>query len=438
MKVKIIKMGINGEGIAYVDRIPVFVPQTLPQEEVDITITQRHKRYLHAKVNHILSKSKFRIKPNCPYQHKCGGCPLMISRYEAQLEEKRELLKQSLIKYAQVDPHLIKHVQPAPAGFAYRNQCKLPCAMVNGRLTTGMYLPNSNYFQEVEHCIIHEEGLERIRKQVLKVLNDYECRAYDYHKKLGIRSLIIRGFDNAYQVCIVSGEEALSESCIEALLAIRGVVSLWQSYHTVKKTADMFGSKMIHLGGRRRLELELDGLHLQLSPRSFFQLNTEQAKQLYRCVAALVPAQNDLLVEAYSGIGAISLYVRDKAKQIIGIESIKDAVVNANENAKRNHAAHVSFLCADAADKCTYLAKKHKIDTLIVDPPRSGLDDAMLECMLRSKIKNIIYISCNPATLGKNLAILKERYEVKQVIPFDMFPQTAHVETVCLLSKIQK
>ena len=433
MKVKIIKMGINGEGIGYVDRTPVFVPQVLPQEEVDITVTQRQKRYWHGKVNRIVSKSKNRIKADCPYQHKCGGCPLMISRYEAQLEEKRELLKQTLIKYAQVDPRLIKQVQPSPDLFAYRNQCKLPCATVNGKLITGMYLPNSNYFQEINHCIIHEEGLEHIRKQVLKVLNDYGCRAYDYHRKQGIRTLIIRGFDGKYQVCIVSGEEELNDGCVEALMSISGITSLWQSYHTVKKTADMFGSKMIHLGGDRRLELKLDSLRLQLSPRSFFQLNTEQAKQLYRCVASLIPQHNDLIVEAYSGIGAISLYVKDKAKQIIGIESIKDAVVNANENAKRNNAGHVSFLCADAADKCTYLSKKQQIDTLIVDPPRSGLDDAMLECILRSKIKHVIYISCNPATLGKNLACLKERYEIKTILPFDMFPQTPHVESVVLL-----
>ena len=146
-----------------------------------------------------------------------------------------------------------------------------------------------------------------------------------------------------------------------------------------------------------------------------------------------MPHHNDLIVEAYSGIGAISLYVRDKAKRIIGVESIKDAVVNANANAKRNHAEHVSFLCADAADKCAYLAKKYQIDTLIVDPPRSGLDDAMLACLLRSKIKNIIYISCNPATLGKNLAVLRERYTVKRIVPFDMFPQTQHVESVVLI-----
>ena len=159
---------------------------------------------------------------------------------------------------------------------------------------------------------------------------------------------------------------------------------------------------------------------------------------MYRTIASLVPTTNRLLVEAYSGIGAISLYVRDRADEIIGIESVKDAVVNANANAKNHHADHVSFLCADAADKLIYISKQRHIDTLIVDPPRSGLDEAMLYAICKSKIKHVIYVSCNPATLGKNLSVLTERYEVKRIIPFDMFPNTQHVETVVLMSMKEK
>lgn len=433
MKVTIVKTGINGEGIGYIDRTPVFIPQALEGEIVDITITSKEKRYMHAKVNRIIQKSPSRVDAKCRIQHKCGGCPLMTLRYPAQLEAKREVLKQSLIKYAQVNPRLIQKIVPSEDVYAYRNQCKLPCAMVDGRLTTGMYLPNSNYFSEVSHCMIHEPGLERIRLDILEVLNAFHYKAYDYHQKKGIRSLIIRGFSEKYQVTIVSGEQPLSEECIQALMEIKGLTSLWQSYHTVKKTPEMFGPKMIHLAGERLLDLEFDGLSLHISPRSFFQLNTNQAKQLYRAIAAMVPEENDLIVEAYSGIGAISLYVKDKAKEVIGIESIKDAVVNANFNAKENGAEHVSFLCADAADKLTYLSKKRSIDTLIVDPPRSGLDEEMLYCILKSKIKHIIYVSCNPATLGKNLAYLQERYRVESVQPFDMFPNTPHVESIVKL-----
>ena len=192
---------------------------------------------------------------------------------------------------------------------------------------------------------------------------------------------------------------------------------------------------MIHLAGETHLPLELDGMKLEISPRSFFQLNTKQAVKLYRTIASMVGDNKNLIVEAYSGIGAISLYLKDKAKEIIGIESIKDAVVNANKNAKLNNCEHISFICDDAANKLTYLSKKRNIDVLVVDPPRSGLDDAMLSCILKSKIKEIIYVSCNPATLGKNLAVLSSRYEVEKIQPVDMFPHTPHVESVVSLKR---
>ena len=439
MKAEIIKTGINGEGIAYSDdHTPIFVPQALVGEIADIEIVDKQKRYMHGKVKRILKKSAKRVQPMCRIQARCGGCPLMIAGYDAQLDAKQSVLRQSLIKYAQINPKLIQPIIPSENEFGYRNQCKLPCSMVDGRLTAGMYMANSNYFEAVEHCVVHEQSLERIRAEMVDVLNRFSLRAYDYHSKRGIRTIIIRGFDGEYQACIVSGEDALSEECIAALMNIKGLVSLWQSYHTVKKTADMFGKKMIHLGGAKQLHIKFDDLSLRLSPRSFFQLNTQQAQRLYRTVAGMVGDDNGLIVEAYSGIGAISLYLKDKAKEIIGIEEVKDAVVNANENAAANGAGHVSFLCADAADKLTYLSKKRQIDTLVVDPPRSGLDDAMLYCILKSKIKRIVYVSCNPATLGKNLAVLRERYEVKAIQPIDMFPQTQHVESVVLMSRVEK
>lgn len=436
MKLKIIKTGINGEGIGYFNRIPVFVPGALVDEEVEVTVVKKEQRYMHAKLERVIKRSAARVRPACAMQARCGGCALMIACYEDQLAAKQAILRQSLIKYAQINPRLIQNIRPSADQLGYRNQCKLPCGMVDGRLVTGMYVPNSNYFQAVEHCPIHEPGLEKMRRKVLAVLNDFSLTAYDYHQKKGIRSLILRGFDGIYQACLVTGEDEIGKACVDALMAIDGLNSLWQSVHTVKKTADMFGAKMIHLGGDRHLHIILDGLTLQCSPRSFFQLNTKQAQELYRTIAALVPPHNRLLVEAYSGIGAISLYVRDRADEIIGIESVKDAVVNANANARYAGAGNVSFLCADAADKLIYLSKKRTIDTLIVDPPRSGLDEAMLYGICKSKIKHIVYVSCNPATLGKNLRVLRDRYEVKQVIPFDMFPQTQHVETVVLMSKV--
>ncbi len=235
---------------------------------------------------------------------------------------------------------------------------------------------------------------------------------------------------------LVTGEDKLPESMIEELMALPGMVSLWQSIHTIKKTPDIFGKKMILLGGESRLPFVFDGLKLQVSPRSFFQLNTEQAKKLYHTIREMVKGPKDLIVEAYSGIGAISLYLKDQAKEIIGIESIKDAVVNATQNAKMNQADNVRFICADAGEKLTYIAKKRKLDMVIVDPPRTGLDDVMLECLIRSKVKEIIYVSCNPATLGKNLDVLCNYYKVERIVPIDMFPNTQHVECIVKLVRV--
>lgn len=433
MKMKIIKTGINGEGIGYLDHTPVFIPDVLIDEEIDVKIIARQKRYAQGKCMRILKKSDDRIKPKCFVHKSCGACPLMIARYPKQLDYKYEILKQSLVKYAQVNPKLIEKPKANERIFGYRNQCKIPCSMENGVLVSGMYIPGSNYFQEIERCIIHEPGVERVRKDVLKVLNKYHMKAYDYHQKTGVRSIVVRGFDDCFQCTIVTGEDELSEGLVSELANIKGMYSLWQSIHTIKKSPDVFGGTMIFLANERYLPLHMDGLTLQISPRSFFQLNTEQAKVLYRTIADMVGTGNELLVEAYSGIGAISLYLKDKAKRIIGIESIKDAVMNANQNAKANKCNHVSFICADAADKLTYISKKESIDVLVVDPPRTGLDDAMLDCIMKSKIKSIVYVSCNPATLGKNLSVLQQRYNVKKVVPVDIFSHTAHVETVVQL-----
>ena len=435
MKVTIKKTGINGEGIGYIDRMPVFVPQALIGEEVEIRIVDKQKRYATAELLRVVKSSKNRIRPKCFIQNTCGACPLMIARYPAQLEYKQDLLKQSLIKYAQIDPRKVARVNASEDVFGYRNQFKLPCAMEEGRLVSGLFMPNSNYFIDVKKCWIHEDGLERVRMNIMHVLNTHDCVSYNPHDKKGIRNLVVRGFDNRYQCTIVTGNEELDERLISDLMRIKGLTSLWQSIHTIKKTPEVFGNKMMHLAGETSLAMELDGLKLRISPRSFFQLNSKQAVQLYRTIASMVKENNELIVEAYSGIGAISLYLKDKAKEIIGIESIKDAVVNANQNAALNGCEHVSFLCDDAANKLSYLSKKRSIDVLVVDPPRSGLDDAMLECILRSKIKNIIYVSCNPATLGKNLAVLCSRYNVDRIQPIDIFPHTPHVETVVLLSQ---
>ncbi len=183
MRVTIKKTGINGEGIGYIDRTPVFIPQALVGEEVEIRIVERKNRYAIGEVLRVVKNSKNRIRPKCYIQNSCGGCPLMIARYPAQLEYKHDLLKQSLIKYAQIDPRKIKKIIPSDDVFGYRNQFKLPCAMENGELTSGLFMPNSNYFIDVKKCWVHEDGLERIRMDIMNVLNADGLQSYHLMRK---------------------------------------------------------------------------------------------------------------------------------------------------------------------------------------------------------------------------------------------------------------
>ena len=241
----------------------------------------------------------------------------------------------------------------------------------------------------------------------------------------------MKEFDSKIQIIFVTGKENLGEEFIHDVTQLEGVVSIWQSVKTETKR-EVFGD-MRFIWGEEKMHLQLEDIQLSLLPRSFFQLNTKQSVNLYNVVKDWMP-RSKTTVEAYSGIGAISLFVKDKAQEIIGVESIQDAVDNANENAMLNHADNVSFICEDAGSALAHLVQEKDVDTLIVDPPRSGLDDTMKETILKSKIKTMIYVSCNPATLAKDLGVLKKEYRIVKIQPVDMFSQTPHIETVVLLS----
>ncbi len=434
-KMRIIKIGINGEGIGYVNKIPVFVEGALVDELVEIEILENFGSYMKAKTVRVIEKSPFRVKPRCSLSEKCGGCSMMICNYKKQLEYKKELLRETLKKYANIDGSIIEDVVPNPTPFNYRNQCKLPVKWLKGTLYSGMYEANSSRLVYMDDCQVHEKGLDKTRMAIMKVLNKYGFRDYNDQIERGIRTIVLRGFDGKYQCTLVTGKMKIEEEVIEEIMNIEGVKSLYQSVNISKKNIETFGKEFIHLGGTKTLELKIDGIVLRLSPASFFQLNLEQAKNLYKTAISLLEPCGTL-VEAYSGIGAISLLAKDKAENVIGIEFVRDAVKNANNNARLNHCEDkVKFVSGDAGEEMKYIAKKGDIDALIVDPPRAGLDEAMIENILRARPKQVIYISCNPATLGRNLNDLLDRYDIKRIIPFDMFSQTPHIETLCILRR---
>lgn len=435
MKVKMIKIGINGEGIAYVDRQPVFVTGALPREKVDIDIVKQFPRYRIGKLKRVINPSPLRQIPECGIWYECQSCTLMHAKYGAQLEFKRYILSESLKKYADIEDDMIEEVIPSDNQLDYRNAMKLPIHEEKGKLVVGMYEKDSNQFVKVVNCFIHEKRLDEVKKEVLTILNKYKLYAFSNQSRDGLRYLVIRGLGGQYQCTLISGNIEIPEKCVYEIMAIKGMKSLMQSYNSNKKSVQIFGEHTKLLAGSKYIEFTFKALKIALSPKSFFQLNSGQADKLYTIVEELIPDHQRLIVEAYCGVGIMGMMMAHKADRVIGIEYVPDAVKDAEMNAKMNRLSNVEFICGDAPRGVVNIERKQQIDTLIVDPPRSGLDDIMLDCILKSNIKQIVYISCNPATLGKNLQVLMAKYTVEKIIPIDMFPHTSHVETIVSLRR---
>lgn len=434
MDLTIKKIGINGEGIGYDNKVPVFVMGALQNEVVECKVVQTFPRYKVAELVQIKQKSKDRVMSACRAQKDCGGCPLMILDYQKQLQVKQELLAEALKKYADGYIDLIEEVVPSPQSLRYRNQCKLPIKWIKDKLCSGLYQSGTNHLVGWDACPAHEAELDEARLAITRILNESRYHDYDERNRKGIRSLVVRRLQGKLQATIVTGNDLINKEVIDKIMALPNMTSLFQNVNVSRKQVPMFGEKWENLGGNRSLMIEENGLKLKLSAASFFQLNTQQAFALYQKVHELVPECN-LLVEAYCGIGTMSLILSDKADEIVGIEVISSAVKNANENAKLNRIENATFQCGDAAELLEKISKKRKIDVLLIDPPRSGIDDAMLDCIMKSKIKTILYVSCNPATLAKNLKELSYRYEVERIVPYDMFPNTPLVETIVVLKR---
>ena len=434
MKLEFKKMGINGEGIGFLQKKPVFCDDVYPGETAEIEITEQKPNYAYAKLIKRITSSEHRIKSVCPYQQECGSCPLLCMEHSAQEENKLKILRETLYRYAGIKSLHVRKMHGDTRSYGYRSACKLPIAEVNGELCTGMYARNSNRFIAVDHCPIHTPELEEKRRQILAVLNHHKYPAYTSKTRQGLRFLIIRTIQEQTQCTLVTGKETIPEALVKELSSLPGITGIFQSINQQKNTRSAIGSVPRLLYGTASITIEICGITLNLPPDAFFQLNIEQAERLYTmAVSKIDPC--DLLVEAYCGVGAMSLMAASKAKRIIGIENVPAAVEYARHNAEQNGIQDKArFICEDAAKGLTEI--KEDVGCLLVDPPRSGLSEEMMRAILEKMPKRIVYISCNPATLAKNLNQLKRKYHILTIIPYDLFPSTQHIETIVVLSKM--
>ena len=436
MRMEIKKTGINGEGIGYLNRKPVFVTGCFAGETAEVKIIEDRGKYLRGKTERIIVRSPYRTQSICPYSKECGSCPFIDLKYEAQLKYKEEILQETLNKYCDLEIKF-EHINPSRQ-FGYRNKLNMPVtADKNGRLHTAMYHAGSNHAVVIDDCPLHDKELERVRKAVLKALNRAKMTVYQHSVKKGIRQLIIRGF-RQFQVILITGSETINVQVIAEIMAIPGVVSLWQGINIQKNPVNMMPDKIKLISGKEEIELQICGYDVSLHPQAFFQLNREQAARIYDKVNELVKGKVSLAVEAYCGIGVMSMMIHDKAQEVIGVEIDRRAVNSARRNAEANGITNVTFCCNDAGSELIRLSRKKKVDLLIADPPRTGLSDNFIQCLLKSPVRKIIYVSCNPATLARNIKELSGKYEVERVIPYDMFPNTPHIETVTVLNLKEK
>lgn len=427
------KMGINGEGIGYLFKKPVFVQQALLFEKVKIHNIVEYPTYFKAETLKVITPSKHRVKPICPIAEQCGACSLMHADLTLQQQIKIDHIKQSLFKYAKIkNQQIFYHKNPKPLN--YRNQCKFILGIDNNKISSGMFERDTNQWLAIDHCVIHHPIVEKTRLQVVKLLNKHKVNIAFKASEEGYRYLIVRALDNKAQVTLISTVEVNNQSLIDDIANLEHVDSVYVGVNN-KKTRDFFSEQTKHVAKNKYLDVTINDIKLQVSPQSFMQLNTEVASNMMNFVASKIKP-TDQLVEAYCGVGMISLLISKKAKSVYSFDISKEAIANAKNHAAINHCQNVTFDACDADIGIRRANKMFKQYTLIVDPPRSGLTDQFIDTVLKANINQIVYISCNPSTLAKNLRLLQKKFTIQSMDAFDMFSQTQHVEvTVQLVRK---
>ena len=447
-------MGINGEGIGKVDGYPIFIKDAVIEDVVETRITKAKKQYAYGRVERVIMPSPFRITPPCSYAKQCGGCQIQALSYEKQLEYKQNIVKNNLVRIGGFPSEEIEKIMLKPIGmkaednngngaFRYRNKAQFPFGQdKEGNIITGFYASRSHNIISNTDCMLGVKENEEILTVILDYMKKANVLPYNEETKKGlIRHVLIRkGFSTGeIMVCIVINGKTLKnqELLVDNLLKIKGVCSISCSINE-KNTNVIMGEEIIHLVGKETITDTIGTIKFDISPLSFYQINPIQTKRIYDTALSFAALEgNEIVWDLYCGIGTISLFLAQAAKKVYGVELIPEAISDAKKNAMANSLNNTEFYVGEAEEVLPRLYREEgiKADVIVVDPPRKGCDSACLETMLLMKPKRIVYVSCDSATLSRDLKILCEtEYKLEKVQAFDNFPNTVHVETVVLLS----
>ena len=444
---EIIDYTTEGSGICRIDGMAVFVPNTAVGDRCEIRIVKTEKRFAYGRLEKLLSPSPDRVSPDCGVFGKCGGCTFRHISYEAELRFKRKRVFDALTRIGNVDGKLIGEIVGSERSDGYRNKAQLPLTVdKDGRIRAGLLAPRSHRVVCSDSCALQSEDFNKAVSVFLKWAEAEGIPVYDERSHTGVlRHLYLRSADatGELMVCVIAnakelrGEKRLVSELREALPGLKTVVLNINR----EKTNVIVGSVCRSLWGDGYITDELCGLRFRISPLSFYQVNRAQAERLYGIAADFADLKDgETLIDMYCGTGTIGLSMAKHAKSLIGIEVVEQAVEDARLNAERNGIKNAQFICSDAAETAASLAVRGiSADCIVLDPPRKGCDASLIGTVSEMKPAQIVYVSCDPATLARDVKLFSERgYFVNKAVPVDMFPRTAHVETVVLMSRKDK
>lgn len=436
LKTRCIALDDYGRGIIKEDGYTMFIDDLLPSEEAVIDTYFSYGKFNRALIKERITTSSDRVKPACKYFKSCGGCQLMHLSYDKQLEFKRDKVKSLLHKFASIDID-VEDTMPVDDPYRFRNKVQKPIQDIKGKgISAGFYKKDSHSLVKIDDCLIESQLSNKITRSIVDLIKSFGYKAYDEETNTGlIRHLLIKtSTDDKALVTIVSTSEKLKDKDIFAKKIMsqnKEVVGVVLNINN-KKTNVILGDKDILLSGKSYITDTIFDNRFLISSHSFYQTNSKQIENLYSTAISFASLkEGDVVLDAYCGTGTIGLSLARRVKEVIGVELNRDAYKDAIKNAKINDINNASFINDDCTDYM--LNTKQKFDVIIMDPPRKGSTKEFIDACIRINPRTIVYVSCDPVTLARDINLFKDNYELVKVQPVDMFPHTSHVETVCKL-----
>ncbi|NLJ24279.1 MAG: 23S rRNA (uracil(1939)-C(5))-methyltransferase RlmD [Firmicutes bacterium] len=440
-ELEITGLGHAGEGVGRVNDFAIFVPGTIPGDQILAKIQEVKRNHGRASIIKVIRSAAGRVAPECVVAGDCGGCQLQHMAYESQLEWKRQLVVDALTRIGKFEEPLVQPVIGMAHPCGYRNKVQYPMGLVGGKVALGFYRRGTHAIVPIEECANTHPLCNKALQVVSYLLAEIGLVPYDEITGDGlIRHLVCRvstAHNQLMVILVTNGKEVsgMAKLVEKMRAALPELVTVAQNVNT-KRTNVIMGEKTRILWGAPYLIEELNGLKFAISPRSFFQVNSEQAAILcHKVVEYAKIGQRTRALDCYSGTGSIALHLAREGAHVIGIEVVPEAIGDAKLNAELNHISGAEFRVGRVESELPGILEEGSVDMAVLDPPRKGCESEVLGALLQAKIPRLVYVSCNPSSLARDLAILAEGgYELREVQPVDMFPQTSHVECVVLMS----